>query len=338
MLDLTVVICTYNGASRLANVLDRLLAQEKTENLTWEIIVVDNNSTDTTADIIREYQDRSSEIVPLKSCFEPRQGLAYARRLAIREAEGELIGFLDDDNYPTSNWVAAACRFGKEHPEAGGYGGRIFGKYDEQPPKNFERIAGFLAVSDRGLKAFRYDLLDRWLFPAGAGMVVRRRAWLECVPNCPKLSGVSGQSLSNKGEDIETLSYLRKAGWQIWHDPDLIIEHHIPGSRFQKAYLLKLCRGVGLSRFATRTVYRPRWQHPLVIPAYFVVDTCKLIAHFLKHYQSLNRDVIDRCQFELLLGSIISPFYHYRKMWNMGKGSVSISRRPSKLQKNNQFI
>ncbi|MGC9524302.1 MAG: hormogonium polysaccharide biosynthesis glycosyltransferase HpsE [Limnospira sp.] len=316
MLDLTVVICTYNGASHLPNVLDRLLIQEKTENWTWEIIVVDNNSTDKTADIIREYQARYSEIVPIKYCFEPRQGLAYARRLSIREAAGELIGFLDDDNYPTSNWVAAACDFGKQHPKAGGYGGRIIGKYDDQPPKNFEKIASLLAVSDRGTEAFRYDLLDRWMFPPGAGMVIRRQAWLESVPDRPQLSGVSGQSLSNKGEDIETLSYLRKAGWQIWHNPDLIIEHHIPSSRLQKAYLLKLCHGVGLSRCATRTVYRPRWQHPFIIPAYLIIDICKLLAYSLKNYKSLNQDLIDRCQFELLRGSIISPFYHYRKNWH----------------------
>ncbi|MEB3886606.1 hormogonium polysaccharide biosynthesis glycosyltransferase HpsE [Lyngbya sp. CCY1209] len=338
MLDLTVVICTYNGASRLPNVLERLLTQEKTENLSWEIIVVDNNSTDQTAEIIRKYQARFSEIVPLKYCFEPRQGLAYARRRAIREVPGELIGFLDDDNYPDPNWVAAACDFGKKHPQAGGYGGRILGKYDEQPPKNFERIASLLAVSDRGTEAFRYDLLDRWLFPAGAGMVVRRRAWLECVPDRPQLSGVSGQSLSNKGEDIETLSYLRKAGWQIWHNPDLIIEHHIPSSRFQKAYLLKLCHGVGLSRFATRTVYRPRWQHFLVILAYLMVDSCKLIAYYFKTHKSLNRDVIEQCQFELLRGSIVSPFYHYRKSFNRGKDSVSISQQLSKLRNNNELI
>jgi cellulose synthase/poly-beta-1,6-N-acetylglucosamine synthase-like glycosyltransferase len=64
----------------------------------------------------------------------------------VREAKGDLIGFLDDDNLPYSNWVVEAYKFGQKHPESGAYGGQIHGKFEVEPPVGFERIAGLLAL------------------------------------------------------------------------------------------------------------------------------------------------------------------------------------------------
>ena len=160
MINFTVAICTYNGENRLPSVLNRLRLQEV--ELAWEVIVVDNNSSDRTAEIVEQYQYWSIE---LRYCFEPKQGLAFARRLAIKQARGNLVGFLDDDNLPSLNWVNEAYAFGQRHPQAGAYGSRIQGNYEIEPPKNFEQISCFLAVADRGNKALRYDS-RRWLFPA----------------------------------------------------------------------------------------------------------------------------------------------------------------------------
>jgi glycosyltransferase involved in cell wall biosynthesis len=98
MVDFTVAICTYNGEKRLPDVLERLRSQVDTDSITWEILVIDNNSTDKTAKVVGDYQVRWSQPYPLKYCFEAKQGLAFARRCAIREATSDLIGFLDDDN------------------------------------------------------------------------------------------------------------------------------------------------------------------------------------------------------------------------------------------------
>lgn len=313
MIDFTVAICTYNGAQRIPTVLDKLLSQVETEGFIWEIIVVDNNSSDDTANVVRDYQSKYSQVRPIKYYFESHQGTAFARRLAIHKAESELVGFLDDDNYPDLNWVSAAYKFGQEHPKAGGYGSKVRGQYDQEPPPNFEKIACFLAIVDQGSKPFRYDLLKQWVFPPGAGMVIRRKAWLESVSEKPLLSGPLGKELANKGEDIESFSYLRKAGWEIWYNPEMQITHHIPSSRLQPMYLLKLFRGVGLSRYITRTIYRPKWQHLLITPVYFLSDLYKLITHYCKYYASLNEDIIVRCKLELLIWSTISPFYYLRK-------------------------
>ncbi|WP_039895179.1 hormogonium polysaccharide biosynthesis glycosyltransferase HpsE [Lyngbya sp. PCC 8106] len=314
MMNFSVVICTYNGEHRLPEVLERLCSQEQTENLAWEILVIDNNSTDQTQKVVQEYQSEFSKKSPkIRYCFEPKQGIAFARRLAIQEAQSPLIGFLDDDNLPHLNWVYSAYLFAQSHPKAGAYGSQLEALYEANPPENFHRIACFLAIINRGREAFRYDLLERWLFPPGAGLVVRKQAWLDCVPEHPFFTGVSAKSLNNKGEDIEILSYLRKTGWEIWHNPQMIVDHHIPNSRLQKSYLLKLLRGIGLSRYYTRMLQLPTWKKPLFTVIYLLNDLRKLIVHYWTHYKVLNTDIVSRCELELYWSSLISPFYYWLK-------------------------
>jgi glycosyltransferase involved in cell wall biosynthesis len=107
MVDFTVVIPTYNGEKRLPQLLERLReagrshsvkSQTNTEQFSWEILVVDNNSKDNTAKVVQEYQANWPDTYPLRYSFEAEQGAAFARQRAIKEARGELIGFLDDDN------------------------------------------------------------------------------------------------------------------------------------------------------------------------------------------------------------------------------------------------
>ncbi|MEM9164485.1 MAG: hormogonium polysaccharide biosynthesis glycosyltransferase HpsE, partial [Cyanobacteria bacterium P01_F01_bin.4] len=311
-MDVTVVVCTYNGASRLANVFERLASQVFTTSVAWDIIVVDNSSQDRTAQVVREYQALPVFADRLKYAFEPKQGLAFARRCAVQVASGELLAFLDDDNLPDLGWVQAVYDFGHQYPEAGAYGSQITGAYEVAPPQDFERIACFLAVIDRGDQPFRYDLLDRWLFPAGAGLVVRRQAWLVHVAKQPVLSGVSAQSLTGKGEDIETLSYLRKAGWPIWHNPKMKIEHVIGRDRMSPKYLLTLFQGVGLSRYHTRMIRFRLWQKPFAVVAYGLNDLRRWFLHSLKQHRDKSSIVV-QCERTLLYYSLLSPFYFLRQ-------------------------
>lgn len=84
-IDFTVAIPTYNGADRLPKLLDKIRQQNQTENISWEVIVVDNNSNDHTAEVIKYYQSNWLESVPFKYCFEPKQGATFARQLAVKD-------------------------------------------------------------------------------------------------------------------------------------------------------------------------------------------------------------------------------------------------------------
>ncbi|MEH2241417.1 hormogonium polysaccharide biosynthesis glycosyltransferase HpsE [Nostoc sp.] len=312
-LDFTVAIPTYNGESRLPELLERLQNQLHTENLSWEIIVVDNNSTDNTAKVVQTYQQNWQCPYPLKYCFEEQQGVAYARKRAVQQAEGQLIGFLDDDNYPRSNWVFQAVAFGEKYPLAGAYGSQIHPDWEVEPPENFQRIAPFLAITERGNLPLLYETAKK-LLPPAAGLVVRRKAWLESVPDKSILTGrVQGNMLAS--EDLETLSHIQKSGWEIWYNPEMEVSHKIPSFRLQKEYLIPFFRGIGLSRHVTRMVNVKHVYRPFALLSYMINDLRKITLHLLKYWNILKTDLVVACEMQLFLSSLVSPFYLWKNSY-----------------------
>ncbi|MEM9804209.1 MAG: hormogonium polysaccharide biosynthesis glycosyltransferase HpsE [Cyanobacteria bacterium P01_D01_bin.56] len=314
MADFSVAIRLYNGAPVLPKILDALQAQVLSTDIEWEIIIVDNNSVDGTADIVQQYQHTWTRC-PLKYVLEPQQGASFARRRAILEATGTWVGFLDDDNIPELHWVQAAHDFGRTHPQAAAFGGQIHPCYETPPPDNFERIAPFIPIVERNeIVCFT----SGWraasnLVPPGAGLVILRQAWVNHVPYPLALQGPVGKSLTGKGEDVEALLYLKKAGWEIWFNPKMHIDHQIPSWRFERSYLLRFFHGIGLSKYITRMVGVPCWQRPLLILLFMANDGRKLLLHMLKHYRHLKRDVVSAAELQLLISSLLGPLYGLRQ-------------------------
>ncbi|MDJ0675393.1 MAG: hormogonium polysaccharide biosynthesis glycosyltransferase HpsE [Calothrix sp. MO_167.B42] len=304
---LTVAIPTYNGAKRLPELLDKLQNQQNTESFHWEILVIDNNSHDATASIVKNYQSTWQHPYKLKYIFEPQQGLAYARKRAIIESQGKFVAFLDDDNYPNNMWVSSAYKFAQNHPHIGAYGSQIHPQWETEPPQEFARITPFLAITERGNIPLLYEA-DKKLLPPGAGLVINKQAWLECVPNQMILAGrISGNMLA--GEDIEMLSYIQRGGWEIWYNPEMEIYHQIPAWRLTREYLIPLFQGIGLSRYVTRMVnIQPRLRLIACI-AYMINDLRKIIFHFLKYQLTAKTNLVSDCEMKLFISSFISPFY-----------------------------
>jgi glycosyltransferase involved in cell wall biosynthesis len=344
MVDFSVAICTFNGEKRLPAVLDRLKScceyTDKNDKIYWEILVIDNNSKDNTAQVFQDYQANWPEAYPLKYYFEPKQGLSFARQLAIQEARGKFVGFLDDDNLPSPNWVTVAYAFGNTNPKAGAYGGKIEGDFEISPPQNFERISRFLAIGG-GEKLVCYTSSEykysyKRVLPPGAGLVIRKQAWLESVPEELLFRGRVDASLVT-AEDIEALLHIRKTGWEIWYNPEMQIAHRIPKNRLEKEYLIKLMRGIGLSRYHTRMLGFPAWQRIFVFPIYMANDLKKIILHFIKHRSVLKTDVVSACEMELFIGSFISPLYiwsryflKFKKLFNMQSKSVKLTHNKAR--------
>lgn len=325
MTDFTVVICTYNGEQRLPQVLERLRSQVGTEAFTWNVLIVDNNSQDGTARLVRDYQTRWATELEIRYTFEPRQGLAYARRRAMNQVQSPWVGFLDDDNWPAPNWVRAACEFAREHPEAGAFGSRIQGQFEVDPPPNFQRIACFFALIDRGERPRQYSP-TRGVLPAGAGMAINTEVWHRCVPAQPLLKGVCGSSLATKGEDVETLSYIRQAGYPIWYNPQMQLWHYIPKERFARDYLMEFFRGVGLSRYPLRMARYQPWQRPLIGPVYAIDDLRRLVRYWLRHRVALRQqDWVSQCELMLHWWILISPLHHWKNHWDRARSLDSVS-------------
>ncbi|MEJ1937502.1 hormogonium polysaccharide biosynthesis glycosyltransferase HpsE, partial [Nostoc sp. NIES-2111] len=261
-IDFTVAIPTWNGAERLPQVLDRLLAQTGIEHLRWEVIVIDNNSSDRTPEIVKDYQAKFTQC-ELKYFLEKRQGLAFGRLKAVNEAKGKYIAFLDDDNLPAPDWILQSYNFGEEHSQAGAWSGQIHGDFEVEPPEKFSQIQAFLAIREYGQKTYKFDA-DNLRLPPGAALVIRKQAWLESLPKYLFFTGRIGKSLV-AAEDTEALLYLHKSGWEIWYNPKMEIYHKIPYWRLEKSYLFKIARGCGLSIFQLRLINAKKRQFPIIL-------------------------------------------------------------------------
>jgi glycosyltransferase involved in cell wall biosynthesis len=312
--SITIAICTYNGAQRLPQVLDRLRSQVRVESIVWEVIVTDNNSTDNTAAVVERYRETYwQQNASLKYVFEPRQGLAFARQRSVEEASGTWVAFLDDDNLPAEDWVAAAYNFGKSHPQAGAYSGQIHGKFDSVPPTLSPLVASMLALQDDGDRQcqFNPDILK---LPPGAGLVVRQQAWQESTPDRPFLIGrVKGAMLS--GEDFEMLLHMHRLGWEIWYEPQMQMEHHIPQARLELSYLRHLARGCGLVMCHLWMMRAATWQKPWVFLKTLLGNLRWAIALRLKYRSQLETDAVAAAELEFFRSATASSFFYLWYWW-----------------------
>lgn len=307
MVEFTLAIPTYNRAKYLPLILERLRSQVDVENLSWEIIIIDNNSNDNTAEVIRSYQANWNINCSLNYFLEREQGITFARLRAVREAKGQLIAFLDDDNLPAPNWVKEAVVFAQKHPHAGAFGGQIHGDFEVKPPENIERIQGLLAIRERGDQANLYDPINLSL-PPGAALVFRKKAWEENIPNELIFKGRLGK-LKVAGDDFELLLHLHKAGWEIWYNPAMHTYHQIPHWRLEKDYLITLARGCGLSICQLRLINASNWQKPIMFIKIFLSNLRRLLKHIIKYRTQLNNNTVALVEMEFYLSSMLSPFY-----------------------------
>ncbi|MEA5463861.1 hormogonium polysaccharide biosynthesis glycosyltransferase HpsE [Leptothoe sp. PORK10 BA2] len=313
MVDFTVVVPTYNGAQRLPQLLGALRSQVNTESIHWEILVVDNNSSDSTKQLIESYQAIWSGWPMLRYTFESQQGAAYARQRGMQDAVSEWVSFVDDDVIPSSDWVSTAYSFRDSQPQLGAYGGQIHPQFESDPPEDFKRIQSFLAIRERGDQPHLYDP-ENLVLPPSAAWVVCRQAWLDSVPTKPNLSGrVKGSMV--QGDDYEPLIYMHLAGWKIWYNPDMHVSHQIPKGRLEPSYLVNLSRGCGLCVYSLRQIMAENLFQQLLLAAKITAGGLKrALMLLLDHQQKVFTDVVLQCQMVFFLSSAASPFYSVKAL------------------------
>jgi len=306
-IDLTVSICTHNGADAVPEVLDHLRAQEGIGDVRWDVLVVDNNSTDGTAGVVRQYRETWDRSAALRIVTEQQQGLAFARQRAVDEARGKLVAFLDDDNLPAPDWVAEVVSFAEEHPNAGAFGGQLIGEYEVEPPRSFGLVKGLFAINDCE-ETFSYSKMGTGEFAPGAGLVVRKDAWQRHVPHKLDSTGISGESRAGGGADLEAQWHLHEAGYEVWHNADMVAKHKMPASRFRPEYLKRFFEGIGKSRHRTRMMRFEPWQRPLAIPIFWLNDLRKLVRLYWQYrHKPGDRFVWGKAQ--MLKTMLIRPFF-----------------------------
>jgi len=238
---LEVVICTYNNAAMLDRVLNALARQVPCENPRWTCLVVDNNCTDETQNVVFKYVS-SGNVPGLRSVREPEQGLTPARLRGMQTSKAKWIAFVDDDCFLEPDWVAQAISFTERRSTVGAFGGRVILDWQVEPPDYARNFGYCFAEQNRG------DTEQQVPFLAGAGLVVNREALAVCGwIDGPLVADRVGKSLVSGG-DVEIVLRIAGAGHALWYAPRCILHHQIPTWRTTKRYLKTMNRNLGVSQ------------------------------------------------------------------------------------------
>lgn len=258
----TVAICTYNGGARIGYVLASLADQTLTADQ-WEILVVDNASTDNTVKVCEQWCERLP--VPLRIVYEKRQGLSYSRGCAAQNARGEIICFLDDDNPAEPDWLEQAVRAFAELPHAGSLGGKVVPLWESDPTPLALAVSEFaLACRDNGDKPFRYPAIHGG--PDGAGLCIRTDI-LKAIFSEPGFVDAISDRTANcliSGGDTAINIRVKQMNYECWYIPSMRIAHRIPARRMTLEYLLRLYEGIGRGQAMVRRIYDWKARHPVL--------------------------------------------------------------------------
>ena len=171
-LQISVVICTYNRDQFINKCLE-CLAQQTLSKECYEVILVDNNSTDSTASIAQSFIASHPQLNS-RYVFETNKGLSFARNRGIAEAHSNIITYIDDDAEATPVFLEIILNFLKQHHDVVGVGGKVIPLYSEsKEPKWMNKyLNGFVAKVDLGNKILLYD--KKMKYPAGCNMTYRK--------------------------------------------------------------------------------------------------------------------------------------------------------------------
>ena len=222
--DVSVVVSAFNRSALLTVALDTLLTNQAVD-VRYEVLAVDNNSTDTTADVIQSYIARGHS--ELRYAFEPRRGIAYARNRGIELARAPIVAFTDDDISVTPGWIAMLKKALDDHPEAACVGGKVLPRWTRPPPRwlTSEHWSP-LALQDHGDEAFCVNG-SRAICLVGANLAVRRDVFRWIGPFATHLE---------RCVDHELFLRLWRAGGQGYYCPGLCVHANVQLERMTKAY------------------------------------------------------------------------------------------------------
>ncbi len=240
---ISIIICTYNREQYIYQCLERLI--KNTCQTGWEIVLVNNNSTDgTTAEcerFVADYQPTNYHYF-----VETQQGLSYARNRGIAEAKGDWLVFLDDDAFVETNYIERLQAQLLEHQDAGAFGGQITPLFEDGEPAWLNPWAmGFVSAINKGEHAC---LFGRKEYPIGANMGIARSV-IDRVGDFNTALGRTGNNLMG-GEEKDIFGRIREAGFPIYYFPGIGVQHCIPARRTTREFIARLGEGVGMSERA----------------------------------------------------------------------------------------
>jgi len=276
-------------------------------DLPWEVVIIDNNSTDDTRDVVLARQARYP--VPLRYLSETRQGRSAALNAGIAATAAPYLLFTDDDVRVDARWLLAGTRAlaaGADY-----VGGPVRPIWEIAPPAWLDLsrsdLWGTIAILDYGTESFAFEQRQR--VPLGANMGARRSLFGTAGPFRVELGRSNGRRVL--GQEVpELLARARAAGLRGVYVPNMTVHHHVPASRLTKQYFRRWWVGKGYSK-AILESYQPvtekgldlrKVPHLGAIPRFMAGDAVRDIAGYLK--ACLSGDAVERCRREMRLAYV----------------------------------
>ncbi|MCU0383360.1 MAG: glycosyltransferase family 2 protein [Cyclobacteriaceae bacterium] len=242
----SVIICAYNSVSKLEKTLWHLVNQKTNAELNWEVILVDNASTDNTALNAKKIWVEYQIPIPLSVIEEKKPGLSFARHAGITNSKYDFVLLCDDDNHLEENYVQQGFQLLIENKTVAALGGRGKIISDVVIPEWFERYKYNYACYSQGDDNVRIDKQVKSLY--GAGLFIRKEIYQELFAQNFKhiLSDRIGKKLISGG-DTELTFAFRIKGYDLAYSSLLQFDHFMPANRLTERYLFELIKSQAYS-------------------------------------------------------------------------------------------
>jgi glycosyltransferase involved in cell wall biosynthesis len=235
IINVSVIICTYNSEDRIIETLKHLQLQKT--NLFFEVIIVNNNSTDNTITKSLNYWNLQQSIHPLKIVEELNQGLSFARKAGVLEASGEVIIFCDDDNSFCDNYIEYCYNYLINNLNIGAMCSSVVPKSNIELPYWFSTYQSNYACGVFSLNSA--DVTDKgWIWGAGLAM---RRALISGLytSGFNNFATDRNKKVLSSGGDVELCKWIILCGYKLWYDENIYLIHNIAPERLTKEYVIK---------------------------------------------------------------------------------------------------
>lgn len=239
-LKISVVICTYNRSAYIQDAMDSLYTQTLPRNA-YEVIVVNNNSTDRTQEVCEEYL-RTHADAHFYYYNEPRQGASFARNTGAAHAKAPLLCFMDDDAIADRDYLERIANFFETHPDAGGLGGRIIPRYIPSEPKWMSHYVSSLVGHFHYAEEVAVFAPNK--YPLESNMIIRKQDFDAIKGFNSALPGVVG-TLRIGGEGKDFFFRLKELGRTIYYDPAIRVQHVVETAKLTREYMYRVASGIG---------------------------------------------------------------------------------------------
>ncbi|HKV25997.1 MAG TPA: glycosyltransferase [Candidatus Acidoferrum sp.] len=231
-MDITVILCTWNRAKMLAIALASIEACVARPQIQWEVLVVDNNSSDDTRAVCESFVERNPG--RFRYLFEGKQGKSYALNAGVQNSKGRILAFTDDDLTVDANWIEALYET-FEQQNCAGVGGKIVPVWTCEKPVWLDFDGPYAHTAFGGIVRFDHgkQISELSTAPIGANMAYRREILEKYGPFRPDLCRV-GNLLG--GEDSEYGRRLLKSGEKLLFVPSAIVYHPVERQRTERKY------------------------------------------------------------------------------------------------------